>query len=312
MKVALANAPVSYGVFEMTVGSEHFLAPAERLLDEVVGAGYRGIDLGPARYLGSGAQLARRLSARGLGLAGGYIELSFVDHVRLAAEWPKLDALLDTFDAVRGKVPGPPPRPTLAAGGSEAHWIHPGQAGTNRSIGLDDVGWKRFADGLRRVVRHCRERGYEPTFHHHAGTHVEAPWEIERVLGISDVGLCLDTGHLMIGGGHPGTALRAWGRRINHIHVKDVHLSIMADIVAAGGSADQIWSRGVFCALGEGDLDVGDLLAGLGSLDYEGWLIVEQDVLATENADFERAVTNQRANLRFLMQRGLLPVSRTS
>jgi len=76
-------------------------------------------------------------------------------------------------------------------------------------MGMDEGTWQRFADGLQRVVDHCRERGYEPTFHHETGTFIEAPWEVERLLEVSDIGLCLDTGHFRIGGGDPARAIKA-------------------------------------------------------------------------------------------------------
>ena len=77
-----------------------------------------------------------------------------------------------------------------------------------------------FADGgkkrLAEVVGRCRDRGYEPTFHHETGTYVEAPWEIERVLDLSDIGLCLETGHMMLGGGDPVAMLRDWGEETRY------------------------------------------------------------------------------------------------
>src|SRR5207245_2330373 len=78
-----------------------------------------------------------------------------------------------------------------------------------------------FAEGVEMAVECCRARRYEPTFHHETGTHIEAPWEIEKVLELTSIGLCLDTGHLLLGGGDPVRAMREWGQRINHLHLKD-------------------------------------------------------------------------------------------
>jgi inosose dehydratase len=288
--VAIANAPVSYGAFELTVDSERYVAPAEQVLDEVAAAGYAGIDLGPLGYLGDADQLGERLAARGLGLAGGYIELPFHDPGALEAAVPQLDALLEAFALAAPKPTHPPPRPTLAA--------------ANRSIELDERRWRAFGAGLARVVGRCRERGFEPTFHHHAGTFVEAPWEIERVLELSDVGLCLDTGHLLVGGGDPVAEIRRWAARINHVHLKDASRLLMHEIVATGSDANQIWTRGVFRALGAGDLDVEGVLAALREVGYAGWMVVEQDVLIDGPDGLEQAVGDQRANRQFLADRG--------
>lgn len=304
MTIALANAPVSYGVFELTVGSDRYLAPFDRLLDEVAAAGYAGIDLGPVGYLAGGGRLGDRLAAKGLGLAGGYIEMPFHEPAAVAEAMPTLDALLDEFDAAPS-AGMPPARPTLAAGGSEGHRKRPGGSHTDRTIGLDDAHWLDFGEGLRRVVERCRERGYEPTFHHHTATYVEAPWEIERVLELSDVGLCLDTGHLLIGGGDPVTMLGALAGRINQVHLKDVRLELLREIVAAGGAADQIWSREVFCPLGDGDLDLSGVIATLAMIGYTGWAVVEQDVLTNSAERFERAVSDQQRNRRTLAGLGL-------
>ena len=148
------------------------------------------------------------------------------------------------------------PRPTLADAGSPERARYPGRAAPDRSIGLDDAGWKAFADGLARAADRCRERGYEPTFHHHTATYVEAQWEIERMLEVSDVGLCLDTGHLLLGRGDPLVALRDWRDRINQLHLKDAKLAILEQIVSDAAPVQEIWRRRAFCALGEGDIDI--------------------------------------------------------
>ncbi|MCW3063498.1 MAG: hypothetical protein JWN32_670, partial [Solirubrobacterales bacterium] len=97
--VVVANAPVSYGAFEVTVGVDPRVPEPLELLDHVAEAGYAGIDLGPVGYLGLGAELAERLASRGLALAGGYLELPFSEPEPLAAMLPELDALLDVFDS---------------------------------------------------------------------------------------------------------------------------------------------------------------------------------------------------------------------
>lgn len=304
MQAHVANAPVSYGAFELTVGLDANVPDGEKVLDEVSRAGYVGIDLGPVGYLGDGPVLANRLSERGLGLAGAYLELPFPDAERLEEALPELDAMLDTFDAVVGTLEAPPPRPTLADAGSKERRARPGRAHAEPSMGYSDDEWRDFGEGLRAVVTRCRDRGYEPTFHHETGTFVEALWEIERVLELSDIGLCLDTGHLFICGGEPVQALRDWGERINHVHLKDARRDRMRQVVEAGEATEAIWSKEVFCPLGEGDVDVDDILMELRRLDFDGWLVVEQDTLPRTAERFLRAAEHQRANRRYLSDRG--------
>lgn len=303
--ILVANAPVSYGAFELTVGIDPNVPDGVHVLDEVAAAGYAGIDLGPVGYLGAGRQLGQRLAERNLGLAGAYLELPYSDGRALDGVLPSLDAMLDTFDAVRPFVGGPAPRPTLADSGSEARRNRPGRAVSDRSLGLDKDGWRRFADGLGRAVTRCRDRGYEPTFHHETGTNIEAPWEIEQVLERCDIGLCLDTGHLLLGGGDPVAAVRDWGARINQVHLKDARRSVMTAIQSEGAPTSQIWSREAFPLLGQGDLDADAVLAALRACGYAGWLVVEQDSFPQTRARFEQAALDQRANRQFLAGRGL-------
>jgi inosose dehydratase len=301
----VANAPVSYGAFEVTVGHDPQVPDGLSVLDQVAEAGYAGIDLGPVGYLGSGDKLGELLAERSLGLAGGYLELPYTDHDALQRSLPELDALLDTFDAVRPYLPGPPPRPTLADNGSEARRSRPGRSSADPSAGLDADAWQRFGAGLARVVARCRDRGYEPTFHPETGTNVEAPWEIERVLELSDIGLCLETGHMMLGGGDPLAMLRDRGGRINHVHLKDADLSVMRGIIGDEAPVTEIWSREAFCALGHGDLDVSAVLDGLHRIGFQGWLVVEQDILPRTPERFAKAAQDQRENRAFLAARGL-------
>jgi len=303
--IAVANAPVSYGAFEITVGHDPNVPDGLSVLDQVAAAGYAGIDLGPVGYLGSGAQLGELLAERGLGLAGAYLELPYADSGALEQVLPELDALLDTFDAVRPYLTGPAPRPTLADNGSKARRERPGRAAADHSVGLSAEEWRRFGEGLTRVVAHCRDRGYEPTFHPETGTNVEAPWEIERVLEVSDIGLCLETGHMMLGGGDPAVMLRAWAERINHVHLKDAVRTVMKGIVDDGAPVTEIWSREAFCALGNGDLDVQEILDGLRTAGFSGWLVVEQDILPRTAERFARAAADQRDNRAYLSERGL-------
>lgn len=300
--LVVANAPVSYGAFEITVGVDPHVPDPLTLLDWVQAAGYEGIDLGPVGYLGDRRTLATRLVDRGLGLAGGYLELPFSEPVDLKRKMPELEALLDVFDSTADG--GLRPKPTLADAGSSVRSRFPGRAARDPSVGLDDAAWVRFADGLARVVGRCRERGYDPTFHHHTATYIEAHWEIERLLEISDVGLCLDTGHLLLGRGDPIAALHEWADRINQVHLKDARLDRLEEIVSEAAPVEEIWRRQAFCALGDGDIAIDHVLETLTEVGYAGWLVVEQDVLP-DPANPQQPVIDQRRNRDYLRSRGI-------
>lgn len=300
--IVVANAPISYGAFELTVGTDPSVPDAETLLDHVAEAGYSGIDLGPVGFLGTGELLRARLESRGLGLAGGYIELPYSDHAALAERLGELDELLDVFDAAPDSRFAP--KPTLADAGSASRRENPGRSAADPSHGFDEPAWERFAVGLQRVVERCRERGFEPTLHPEAGTHIEAAWEIDRALELTDIGLCLETGHQLVGGGDPLSTIEQWSERINHVHLKDAKLDIIEEIISDHDTVDAIWRRRAFAPLGQGDVPVDDIVEALLRFGYSGWLVVEQDIMPGPT-DPGRAHAHQVANREVLRSHGL-------
>lgn len=237
--IQVANAPVSYGAFELTVGILPNVPGPDEVLDAIAAAGYEGTELGPRGYLGSGGELRNRLERRGLALAGAFVELRFGD-----GTFRELEATLEVlqgFDA----------RPVLCDKGPR-----------NGDV---DLG------GIARAVDLARGRGFAPVFHHHMGTRVQSPAEIERLLEGTDVGLLLDTGHLTAGGGDATRGLRDWRDRVEHVHVKDVRL----DVLRSAPGWDAAWRGGVFCELGAGEVDLEAFFAELRG--YSGWVVVEQD-----------------------------------
>ena len=275
------------------------------VLDAVQRDGYEGIDLGPVGYLGSKDDLRERLGIRGLHLSGGYVAMPFSDPAGTDAAVVELRTMLDLFDTVKAADHLPSPKPTLADAGSGARRSAPGRAQSDRGLGLQPEGWDRFATNLQVVVRLCRDRGYEPTFHHHAGTYVEAPWEVEELLARSDIGLCLDTGHLALGGGDPLRAIKEWGPRINHVHLKDIQRLVIDAAIREGAGMMEVWRRGAFCRLGSGDLDIDAILDGVRALAYRGWLVVEQDMIPGPERPPDAAALDQARNRAYLRARGL-------
>jgi inosose dehydratase len=301
--VLVANAPVTYGAFERTIGLPG-VPTAEDVLSAVAQAGYDGIDLGPVGFLGRGGQLREALASRGLALAGGYVELPFSDPASLRVGWDELDAVLDQFDATASLQETHPPRPTLAHAPTAERAAHPGQAGRNRSLALGPAARSALVAGVAEALDRCRSRGYEPTFHPELGTSVESPDEIDALLDDTEIGICLDTGHYLAAGGDPVAAVARWAGRINQVHVKDARLDRMAELIRSDEPADAVWSRGVFCPIGEGDLDVRGVLDALRAAGYRGWIVVEQDSLPGDAATFAAAARAQREHRRILERSG--------
>jgi inosose dehydratase len=294
----VASAPCSYGAFEITVGVLPDVPDAKTVLAAMEAAGYEGTELGPPGYLGGTDTLRGRLEQHRLALVGGYIPIRFSEPDHWDEDLAAMSRTLDLFVAGGGDEA----KPVLADAGSDERIRHPGRAASNRSIGLDDAGWQRLAEGVARAAELARSRAFEPTFHHHTATFVEAPWEIERVLELTDVGLLLDTGHLALGGGNPIAALRDWGQRINHVHIKDVNNDVLAGVIADGADMPEAWRRGVFCELGTGDVDLDGFFAELARSSYSGWLVVEQDMVPQSPQDAADAEASQVRNRTWLTE----------
>jgi inosose dehydratase len=278
MPIRLANAPVSFGAYELAASRLPGVPCAERVLEATAAAGYVGIELGPPGYLGDRSTLRGRLQAHGLELAGGYVPIRF--GAGGSEELAPLEQTLDLFDAAGGT-----PRAVLADDGERG----------------EQVEWPHFAAAVARAAERTRERGYEPTFHHHMGTRIQTTDEIERLLELVDLPLLLDSGHLLAAGGDPVACLRAWRDRIDHVHIKDVDLRVLH------GTRDwpQAWRDGAFCELGTGDVDLAGFLAGLDG--YSGWLVVEQDWVPRPGADDgEAQIAAQARNRRWLAENGAL------
>jgi inosose dehydratase len=282
MKASVAGAPVSFGVFELTPEGADVVGPDE-LVDVLAESGYAGVDLGPVDYLGRGGELRARLARSGLELAGGWIQLPFSDDEAFEAALPQLVATLRLFAEACEGGPARLPLPTLADDGSDARRAGPGRGAATDP--LDERRWATLATNVERAVGVTRAAGFEPTFHHHAGTFVESPDEIDRFLDAVDVGLTLDTGHLVIGGGDPVLAIERWGDRINHLHLKDVDVAELRRVLGAGGGMREVWSSGAFVAFGQGDVDLDAVMTAVDRRDYDGWIVVEQDVLNGPDAD---------------------------
>jgi hypothetical protein len=164
------------------------------------------------------------------------------------------DILADATEAGPARLP----LPTLADDGSAIRRAAPGRWQSEDP--LDERRWHRLVGNTEHVVRTAE---FEPAFHRHAGTFVEFPEEIDRFLPDVDVDLTLDTKHPFVAGGDPLDAVRRWGDRINHPHLKDVDLTELKGALAAGGGMSEVWSSGSFIALGKGDIDLAGVMEAM-------------------------------------------------
>jgi inosose dehydratase len=290
--VKIGNAPVSYGAFEVTVGIREGVPTADAVLDAVQEAGYEGIDLGPVGYLGLGRELRAALHGRGLLLTGGYVEIDVSSPEAPAKGLSELAQVCEQFEAVAdGVAERYLPRPTVALIGSAV----------GDGPDTSETRWDRIEQVVAEVVRSCRARGFEACLHNEVGTQLASQESIVHVLRATDAALCLDTGHLVAAGGDPLEILAHWRDRISHVHLKDARPSPTGEPY---DSAMDLWEGDVFCRLGAGEGQVDAVLDSLRGSSYDGWIVVEQDVLPRDPEAYRLASVDQQLNRQYLRDRG--------
>ncbi len=245
----------------------------DAVLDDIARTGYDGTQLG----LGfpEGQTLRLGLAARELRLAEVYASIP------ATIDGPTAEAPAEVRERLRLLVAGGGEVLCVAFEGSPDRDAFAGRAGGREMPRLTEAGWAATVELLATIARETTAAHARIAFHPHAGTYIETPEEVERLAGSLDaetLPLCLDVGHFTVGGGDPVAALRRYGERVSHVHLKDVDPEVLAGLrdgtVAGFGAA--IRAR-LFTELGAGVLDLDGILAVLAERRYAGWLMVEQD-----------------------------------
>ena len=243
------------------------------VLDEIARLGYDGTQLDAG--LPEGAELRATLSARGLRLAEVYAALP-ANPAGLGSH-----ALAIGRERLRLLVEGDGDVLCVALDGSPDRDAAAGRADTSGTPRLSDAAWLELAEVLNTLADDTIAAGRRLAFHPHAGTYVETPAEVERLVAVTDpsrVRICLDVGHYLVGGGDPVAALEWLGERVTHVHLKDVDPAVQGRLSAGAlsGLGEAVDQR-IFTELGAGSLDLLGVLRVLAGRGYEGWLMVEQD-----------------------------------
>jgi inosose dehydratase len=183
-----------------------------------------------------------------------------------------------------------------------------GRDGYDTRPDLDEAGWETLLANLDRLAGLAAARGVRAVLHPHVGTMVERGDEVRRVLDGSAISLCLDTGHLLIGGTDPAELTRQAPDRIAHTHFKDVDDQIAARVRSGRLSYTEGVGQGMYRPLGRGDVDFAAIVSHLRGRHYGGWYVLEQDTILTEKPRGEGPVADVRQSADYL--RGLLTAGR--
>lgn len=261
--VRIAGAPITWGVCEVP-GWGHQMDP-ERVLEEMSALGLAATEFGPEGFLpGDPSARTRMLERHGLQAVGGFVPVVLHD--------PDADpsaALRAELDSYRASGAG---TLVLAAatgvGGYDAE----------RPV-LDEDGWNLVLRNLERCRETAAAYGVRTVLHPHVGTMIENGDELTRVLAGSDIGICLDTGHLLIGGTDPVAVTTEHPGRIEHVHLKDVDLALTERVRRGEIPYQQAVADGLYRPFGEGDVDLVTIVRALRRADFDGWFVLEQDTL---------------------------------
>jgi inosose dehydratase len=246
---------------------------ADTVLDEIARVGYEGTQLGLGFPEGTALQAA--LTTRGLRLAEVYAALPATT-AGLGA-----DALANGRERLRLLHEGNGDVLCVALDGCREREDFAGRASDPATPRFAETAWPGLAEVLHTLGDEAIRAGHRLAFHPHAGTFIETPDEVSRLVAATDprrVGICLDVGHYLVGGGDPVEALRWLGSRVTHVHLKDVDPDVLESLRTGTlvGFGRAIRAR-VFTELGAGALDLLGCLRVLAERDYDGWLMVEQD-----------------------------------
>ena len=291
-KLKVGNAPCSWGVIENTDGERYDYV---RVLNEMAAAGYSGTELGDKGFMPSDpVKLRQELEIRGLQLVASWSSVRLYDAdyheagVTAAVETARLLAEVGGADTIL--VIGPDH--------STVPLRHDNSGRITPEMGLDDAGWEIYAEGAMRVAEAVKsETGLRSAVHPHGATYIETPEEIGRFFSMTDpalVGYVFDTGHFHLGGGDAVEGIRKYADRIWHVHYKDFDPTVVVEADANGWGYQQLIAHGVFSELGTGVVDFPNVTMALNEIGYEGWIVVEQDMLKGMGSPLESNTRNRQ------------------
>ena len=269
-KPRIAGAPISWGVCE--VPGWGYQMEAERVLREAAGLGLTAVEAGPDGFLPPDPEkMSGLLSGHGLELVGGFVPAVLHRPEARASELASVERQARLFAAAGASV-------LVLAADTD-------QEGYEESAGLNDNEWEELFETLAMVEEIGARHGLSVVLHPHYGTEIERPEQVQRFLEGCDTALCLDTGHSMVGGGDPVELAESAAGRIRHVHLKDVDQSLTERVVAGTLDYEKAVRDGLYRPLGDGDVDVRRVLEVMDGAGFDGWYVLEQDIMLDAEPD---------------------------
>jgi inosose dehydratase len=242
-----------------------------RILDDIQALGLTGTEMG-RKFPTDIEVLKEELSKRNIQLVSQWKSVLFSDPAYRESE---LNAFREHVKFL--KEMGSTVISTCEVGGS-LHFDPRRTPHEQEVLRLDEAGWSSLAEGLNAAGRIAREYGLKLTYHHHGGTVVERPEEIDKLMELTDsefVFLLFDSGHALYGGANPLDVLRKYYDRIAYIHLKDVRREELEKARADHSDFVTCIRNGVFTVPGDGCIDFRPIIGELVERDYRGWALLE-------------------------------------
>jgi inosose dehydratase len=282
----VAGAPISWGVNEVS-GWGYQMSP-ERVLSEAASLGLSAIESGPEGFLpGDSDEAYRLLNEHGLRLVGGFVPVVLHRADMRDAELDSVEQQAKLFAAIGADV--------LIVAAST------GQDSYEETFEIDDDSWNELFESLASVEEIGARHGLTIAMHPHFGTVIERPHHLRRFLDGCETGLCLDTGHLMVGGDDPVEVAELAAHRVRIVHLKDVDRDLAEQVAKGKLDYEDAVRQGVFQPLGDGDVDIERVIDLLQETGYRGWYVLEQDImLADEPEEGEGPIIDVRKSLDFM------------
>lgn len=282
----ITAAPISWGVCE--VPGWGMQLPANRVLSEMQQLGLSATELGPTGYLPTDPQeLSHTLSTYGLRLTGGFnpLPLANPDLAHSTLEMVRKDSKL------------------LANAGATDYvgcvvsdlqdWARP-------TLTTED--WKHILKMIDQVSEIVAAEGLNHLLHPHVNSLIETAEEVQFVLDNNQAMWVLDTGHLQIGGFNPSHFVAQYSNRIGLVHLKDLNMGVAQQLNAKNLTLMEAVQAGLFVPLGQGDINIANIVRQLESHGYQHWYVIEQDFAITngEPPEGEGPIRDVRKSVAFL------------
>jgi inosose dehydratase len=269
-----ASAPDSWGVLDYPGPS--WEQSYEKMLDEMVGAGYTGTELGPYGFFPTDPKILQpQLDKRKLKLLASFVPVKMTDPGASTAVMERIRKVGYLLSSLKA------PFLVIADDQSNERNAYSGRAYDEGCPKLSTEQWKHIGKIVADAEKVANDFGLDLVFHPHVATYVETPEECELFFDATshtNVGLCLDTGHCVYGHGDSVKEAEKYKSRLRFVHIKDCHTSVLEAARRSKWTFEEAIEHKVFTVIGQGNIDFPAFFRTLVRNGYSGWSVVEQDV----------------------------------